>query len=83
MNIRIERGCYHGYAKSCYKKSIKSLKLFNNFLHSGNITNFNVKDIEIFIDGAMEAHNKSDVVKFVETLKENNKDKNYKIEIKY
>lgn len=56
---------------------------FNNFLHSGNITNFNVKDIEIFIDGAMEAHNKSDVVKFVETLKENNKDKNYKIEIKY
>lgn len=50
---------------------------FNNFLHSGNVTNFNVKDIEIFIDGTMEGHAKSDVVKFAELLKENNKDEKY------
>lgn len=50
---------------------------FNNFLHSGNITNFNVKDIEIFIDGAMERHDKSDVVEFAEFLKENNKNEKY------
>lgn len=48
---------------------------FNNFINSGNTSDFDISTIETFITGAMEAHNKSLVVKFSNDLKENHKEK--------
>ena len=47
---------------------------FNNFINSGNTSDFDISTIETFITGAMEAHNKSLVVKFSNDLKENHKE---------
>ncbi len=48
---------------------------FNNFINSGNISNFDISTIETFMLGAMEAHNKSIVVNFSNNLKEDHKER--------
>ena len=48
---------------------------FNNFINSGNISNFDISVIKTFITGAMEAHNKSEVVKYANDLVEKYKEK--------
>ena len=48
---------------------------FNNFINSGNISNFDISVIKTFITGAMEAHNKSEVVKYANDLVEKYKKK--------
>ena len=52
-----------------------AVEAFNNFLNSGNTSYFDISTIEIFYKGAMEAHDKSSVVKFTNDLKENYKEK--------
>lgn len=52
-----------------------AVEAFNNFLNSGNTSYFDISVIETFYKGAMEAHNKSVVVKFANDLKENHKEK--------
>ena len=52
-----------------------AVEAFNNFLNSGNTSYFDISVIETFYKGAMEAHNKSVVVKFTNDLKENHKEK--------
>ena len=47
---------------------------FNNFINSGNISNFDISTIETFMLGAMETHNKSMIVNFSSNLKENHKE---------
>ena len=46
-----------------------AVEAFNNFLNSGNTSYFDISTIEIFYKGAMEAHNKSLVVKYTNDLK--------------
>ena len=48
---------------------------FNNFINSGNTSCFDISTIETFYKGAMEVHNKSIVVGFVNNLKENHQEK--------
>ena len=48
---------------------------FNNFINSGNTSCFDISTIETFYTGAMEAHNKSLVVKNTNDLKESNTEK--------
>ena len=48
---------------------------FNNFINSGNIGCFDISTIETFYTGAMEAHDKSLVVKYANSLQENHKEK--------
>ena len=48
---------------------------FNNFINSGNTSNFDISTIEHFYTGAMEVHDRSLVVKFANNLKENHKEK--------
>lgn len=48
---------------------------FNNFINSGNTSYFDISTIETFYKGAMEAHDKSLVVKFANDLKENHQEK--------
>ena len=48
---------------------------FKNFINSGNFNNFDISTIETFYTGAMEAHNKSQIVNFSNNLKENHKEK--------
>lgn len=52
-----------------------AVEAFNNFLNSGNTSYFDISVIETFYKGAMEAHDKSSVVKFTNDLKENHKEK--------
>lgn len=52
-----------------------AVEAFNNFLNSGNTSYFDISTIEIFYKGAMEAHNKSLVVKYANDLKENHQEK--------
>lgn len=52
-----------------------AVEAFNNFLNSGNTSYFDISTIEIFYKGAMEAHDKSSVVKFTNDLKEKHKEK--------
>lgn len=52
-----------------------AVEAFNNFLNSGNTSYFDISVIETFYKGAMEAHNKSVVVKTANDLKENHKEK--------
>lgn len=54
---------------------------FNNFLNSGNTSDFDISVIKTFITGAMEAHNKSEVVKYANNLIEKHKEE-IKISIK-
>ena len=54
---------------------------FNNFINSGNTSYFDISTIETFYTGAMEAHDKSLVVKFSKDLKENHQEK-MKLDIK-
>lgn len=51
---------------------------FNNFLHSGNTCDFNVSTIEMFIKGAMEAHNKRDIVKIANNIIQKEKENRFK-----
>lgn len=46
---------------------------FNNFINSGNTSNFDVSTIKVFMTGAMEVHKKNEVVKYSEQLEEKNK----------
>ena len=52
-----------------------AVEAFNNFLNSGNTSYFDISTIEIFYKGAMEAHDKSSIVKFTNDLKGNHKEK--------
>ena len=52
-----------------------AVEAFNNFLNSGNTSCFDISTIETFYNEAMEANNKSLVVKFSNDLKENHKEK--------
>lgn len=54
---------------------------FCNLLNSANKDDFNLDSIDTFILGAMEVHKKSDTKEFVEILKNEYKDKRFKIEI--
>lgn len=51
---------------------------FNNFLHSGNTSDFNVSTIEIFIKGAMETHNKKDIVEIANNIIQKEKENRFK-----
>lgn len=51
---------------------------FNNFLHSGNTCDFDVSTIEIFIKGAMETHNKSDIVEIANNIAKKEKENRFK-----
>ena len=46
---------------------------FENFLHSGNATDFNISIFEHFMIGTMGIYNKGDVVKYAHRLIENKK----------
>lgn len=48
---------------------------FNNFINSGNTSDFDISTIETFYTGAMEAHDKSLVVKYADNLIENHNEK--------
>lgn len=55
---------------------------FCDLLNSANKDDFNIKNIETFMLGAMEAHSKADAKRISEVFKEKYKDKKYKIEVK-
>ena len=58
------------------KQAIKyAVIAFNNFINSGNTSNFDNSIIETFYTGAMETHDKSLVVNYANNLKENSKEK--------
>lgn len=58
------------------KQAIKyAVIAFNNFINSGNTSNFDISIIETFYTGAMETHDKSLVVNYANNLKENSKEK--------
>ncbi|MGN1311633.1 MAG: hypothetical protein ACI4U4_01310 [Bacilli bacterium] len=48
---------------------------FNNFINSGNTSNFDVSIIETFYTGAMEAHDKKLIVDYANNLEEKHKKK--------
>lgn len=52
-----------------------ALTASHNFINSGNINYFDIGTFEIFMNGAMEVHNKSKIVKFSKNIKINNKAK--------
>lgn len=52
-----------------------SVIAFNNFLDSGNTSNFDIATIQVFMDGAMGVHKKNEVVKYSEELIKKNKNK--------
>ena len=54
-----------------------AVEAFNNFLNSGNTSCFDISTIETFYTGAMEAHDKSLVVRFANGLKENHQDRSH------